>query len=131
MNHRSTILGIVLCVLLSVDIGIHIASMMMLHTSSEVTDQVQSDADVQSFVVIRDSDTEVIDLSNYPQWQVNESGQTYGPDVYDQRPDLIATAIEGGKTGYVLREDMRRTGEIPIYASDGKTVIASKQVGSR
>lgn len=130
MNRRFAILGIVLCVLLCVDIGVHVASMTMLHTSSESTGQAQSEGDAQSFVVIRNSDTAVIDLSDYPQWQVNKSGQTYGPDIYNERPDLIATVTDDGKTGYVLREDMQRTGEIPIYESDGKTVIGSKQIGN-
>ena len=84
----------------------------------------------QPFVVVRNSDTKVIDLTDYPQWQVNENGQTYGPNIYDERPDLIASVADNGENGYVRQEDMYRTGEIPIYASDGTTVVGTKQIGN-
>ena len=114
MNRRFAILGIVLCVLLCVDIGVHVASMTMLHTSSESTGQAQSEGDAQSFVVIRNSDTAVIDLSDYPQWQGNESGKTYCPDIYNERTDLIAKVTDDRKNEYGLGEDRQGTGESAV-----------------
>ena len=129
MNRRFSILGILLCVLLCVDIGVHVASLTVFRAASKTLNPTQENQ-AQPFVVVRNSDTKVIDLTDYPQWQVNENGQTYGPNIYDERPDLIASVADNGENGYVRQEDMYRTGEIPIYASDGTTVVGTKQIGN-
>ncbi|GEM_PF-1061825 len=71
---------------------------------------------------------------------VNENGQTYGVDSEDS-PDLIAAQGIDGTYGYILSNDLdgpefstpeeavnwqkKHNGRrvIPLYASDGKTVI--------
>ncbi|WP_232699113.1 hypothetical protein [Brevibacillus daliensis] len=82
-----------------------------------------------------------------PDYPVNEQGQTYGHVPYHsgpttQEPDLISTVGENGVVGYVKASDMAPSvsspeeaiayqesmeaigyKSIPLYESDGKTVI--------
>lgn len=89
------------------------------------------------------------DLADYPEWNVNEYGQTYGPDSYDVPPDLIAVTGDSRLKGYVYQSDLdgliqsRRAAEtlsqepqkmdslpedrIALFASDGRTVIGAYQ----
>jgi hypothetical protein len=86
-------------------------------------------------------------------WGVNASGETYGVSNQQGTPDLIAVVIDQGKTqGYVERRELdcasggdvkspaealtwdaasqNRNISIPVYESDGVTVIGSFTVGS-
>ncbi|MBY0083613.1 MULTISPECIES: hypothetical protein [Brevibacillus] len=83
---------------------------------------------------------------NTPNYPINEQGQTYGEGPYPvgttQVPDLISATGENGVNGYVKASDlntnvsspeeayayqksMEELGykSIPLYKSDGKTVI--------
>lgn len=80
-----------------------------------------------------------------PTFEINASGQTYGPGTGDADPDLILAQGTNGQVGYVLRTDLvgpemrspddvarwleqfpqDRARSIPLYESDGKTVIGS------
>ena len=78
----------------------------------------------------------------------NEEGLTYGPEAFEA--DLILVEMENGETGYVYKEDLLTEGDfvktpeealawnkekdklmekqgyvkkIPVYASDGETVV--------
>ncbi|MFF2531522.1 hypothetical protein ACFVS2_21680 [Brevibacillus sp. NPDC058079] len=84
--------------------------------------------------------------SNIPNYPINDQGQTYGQGPYPvgttQVPDLISATGENGVNGYVKATDlnanvstpeeayayqksMEKLGykSIPLYKSDGKTVI--------
>ncbi len=83
--------------------------------------------------------------------KTNESGQTYGADWV--RPDLILVGLEDGTEGYCYDEDLNgkkfsspeealawqeqcqkeypNGREIPVYKSDGKTVIGYFQLGGQ
>ncbi|WNM24430.1 hypothetical protein [Demequina capsici] len=72
-------------------------------------------------------------------------GETYGVDADDAHPDLIAAYATNGKVGYIRRTELEAvqgplptspaeaaarmqdptpgTGSIPVYESDGVTVI--------
>lgn len=81
------------------------------------------------------------DIKYYDSLNVNESGQTYGPELL--QPDLISVISEEGYEGYVYKEALlppefsspeeaiewqeRNVGDqvIPVYESDGKTVIGT------
>lgn len=82
------------------------------------------------------------ELSEYP---VNENGQTYGSSGKVAEPDLVQAIGKSGKIGYVLFSELigklpnspgealvlqeKRSAEkykkreIPVYESDGKTII--------
>ena len=84
-------------------------------------------------------------------YSTNESGQTYGSAVYasswENEPDLILAEGENGVVGYVYKTDLdgpvadtieeqlkiwdlnRRPRSIPVYESDGRTVIGEFIVG--
>lgn len=82
---------------------------------------------------------EEIIINGYP---VNESGEAYGPSIYDNilsEPDLILAEGVNGVIGYVKEYDLstvvnsieealafnKKKGgySIPLYMQDGKTVI--------
>lgn len=78
--------------------------------------------------------------------EVNENGQTYGQNKYDGfTPDLISAIGVDGVRGYVYDSDLISVGmkkslddvvtdiptSIPLYASDGVTVIGEFPVGQR
>lgn len=87
----------------------------------------------------------------YPEYKVNEYGQTYGSDQYadsiEEEPDLIAATGENNIDGYLRKEDVFRpmpkspeeavarneflkyTTIIPLYASDGRTVVGEFKEG--
>ena len=74
-------------------------------------------------------------------WGVNESGQTYGVANANGTPDLVSVAAPNGKVGYVDRRELegptptsptealawqngpQEDVQLPVYESDGKTVI--------
>lgn len=82
---------------------------------------------------------------------VNENGETYGTDAYDARPDLISAYATNGREGYIRRAELDsvhgprptspahalrmqatpppRPETIPVYESDGVTVIGEFPVG--
>jgi hypothetical protein len=85
-------------------------------------------------------------------WGVNASGQTYGVSNQQGTPDLIAVVVDQGKTqGYVERSELdcasggqvkspseavtwdetskNRNITIPVYESDGVTIIGTFTVG--
>ncbi len=79
-------------------------------------------------------------------FEVNELGLTYGPNIYsDVTPDLVAAIGLNGADGYVYWEELLGVGarkspddvvtdvpsSIPLYASDGVTVIGEFPVGPR
>ena len=84
-----------------------------------------------------------------PAYRVNASGQTYGSGAgvskISQEPDLMRAVGTNGKVGYVYSSelngpqpktpqqavalDSRGPRTIPLYASDGKTVIGSFVIG--
>ncbi|WNM27265.1 hypothetical protein RN607_13830 [Demequina capsici] len=81
----------------------------------------------------------------------NARGETYGTNAYDADPDLISAYATNGKLGYIRREDLQAlqgplptsptgaaaqmedpnygTGDIPVYESDGITIIGQFHVG--
>lgn len=73
-----------------------------------------------------------VEVMNYP---VNQNGETYGSSLYasniGEEPDLVLAIGINGKTGYVRNSDTEVTSvdneniTIPLYESDGKTVIGS------
>jgi hypothetical protein len=86
-------------------------------------------------------------------WGVNASGKTYGVQNQNGTPDLIAVVIDQGKTqGYVESSELNCAGggdveslaqalkwdkvsqnrnvSIPVYESDGTTVIGTFIVGN-
>ncbi|WP_062132671.1 hypothetical protein [Demequina aestuarii] len=82
---------------------------------------------------------------------VNENGETYGTDAFDARPDLILAWATNGREGYIRRAELDaahgpmptspahalemqatpppRPDTIPVYESDGITVIGEFSVG--
>lgn len=95
-------------------------------------------------VVIDDSkEWKILGEYKYP---VNENGETYGKDVYDndsnEQPDLIAVYGVDGTYGYIKATDGEiepsnpeeaieltkgNSGpkEIPVYDKDGKTIVST------
>jgi hypothetical protein len=86
-------------------------------------------------------------------WSVNASGETYGVANQTGTPDLIAVVIDNGNThGYVKESDLNCAGggdvkspaealtwdkasqnrniSIPVYESDGVTVVGSFDIGN-
>ena len=89
--------------------------------------------------------------------KINEKGQTYGSNLanteYGNEPDLILVEADNGKSGYVYKDDFYDTANqpknpeeavaymenlkkegpktIPVYESNGKTVIGSFKIGSK
>ena len=75
------------------------------------------------------------DISGFDELQVNETGQTYGPDALGA--DLIEVMYQEGKIGYVYRTDLYgnqpktisevlnepKMRDLTVYDKDGKTVI--------
>lgn len=81
----------------------------------------------------------------------NANGNTYGTEVFEANPDLILAQATNGKTGYVRRSELDGAGGpeptspaqavevnkyregktfvIPVYESDGTTVIGQFEVG--
>ena len=81
-----------------------------------------------------------------PYLAVNENGQTYGMDYFDNyTPDLIAAIGSNGVRGYVYDDELTNVGlrksindvvndiptSIPLYDADGVTVIGEFPVGHR
>lgn len=86
-----------------------------------------------------------------PAFKRNASGETYGSDLYsaspNTEPDLIAAVGTGGKSGYVRAADVfgaqpktpqqavaydrkhTKSRAVPLYASNGKTVIGTFVIG--
>lgn len=70
------------------------------------------------------------------EWGVNANGQTYGVPNNNGVPDLEAVLASNCELGYVYFTDMMSTkaGEeswtIPVYESDGETVIGEFWIGS-
>jgi hypothetical protein len=65
-------------------------------------------------------------------WAKNARGQTYGQCDVDGCPDLVHVQGENGKQGYVLDAQwtaFRGTGYLPMYASDGTTVVGRFPIG--
>ena len=98
-------------------------------TDSEI-DRLDSELHSQGF-----SDEHI---SNFSPLEVNENGQTYGPDALGA--DLIAVLMADGDIGYVYRDDLYppppksleealaisgKPFTIPVYDKDGKTVIGT------
>lgn len=93
----------------------------------------------------------ILDPALPPEYPVNENGQTYGAAPLartpDEEPDLISAMGTSGEEGYVLKTDLDgfqpQTPEeaikwqnerpdfwmIPLYKSDGETVIGEFKVG--
>jgi RNA polymerase sigma-70 factor (ECF subfamily) len=83
------------------------------------------------------------------EWAVNENGQTFGVANENGSPDLIAVSATNGKPGYAYPADMEvhpdftspaealawqeahqgETISVPVYESDGKTVIGEFTIG--
>lgn len=79
-------------------------------------------------------------------YPVNENGYTYGANIYDTEPDLIAATSVEGVVGYVYSDDLE--GEqpnnpeeavqymknqpdyriIPVYEKDGETIIGTFKI---
>jgi len=65
-------------------------------------------------------------------WGVNARGHTYGKCTTRGCPDLIAAQVVDGEEGYVSDRQwaaFRGTGYIPVYKSDGTTVIGRFAIG--
>jgi len=62
---------------------------------------------------------------------MNANGQTYGVPNERGIPDLEAVYASNCEIGYVYRTDPRSEGHsIPVYESDGETVIGEFWIGS-
>jgi len=68
-------------------------------------------------------------------WAANANGQTYGVENSHGRPDLIAIWADNGQQGYAFATDLYpqaggpATGDIPVYLSDGTTVVGTFTAG--
>ncbi|MFF1879763.1 hypothetical protein [Leifsonia sp. NPDC058230] len=70
--------------------------------------------------------------SSMTPWGKNAKGQTYGVCNIDGCPQLIGARATNGKDGFVLRSQFgtfQGTGYIPVYESDGTTVIGKFSIG--
>lgn len=95
----------------------------------------------------------IADNAATPAYPVNDSGQTYGSDLFaasiETGPDLVAAEGVDGTFGYVQKKDLYEDGIntpeealaaqkasngklrlIPLYAKDGKTVIGKFEISS-
>ena len=83
------------------------------------------------------------------EWAVNENGDTYGAANGKGEPDLVSVIATNGKLGYAYSKDLQgpeinnpqeaieymetmkgTTLMVPVYESDGETVIGDFQMGS-
>lgn len=93
-----------------------------------------------------DKETACEDEKDFPAGiKVNANGQTYGKTTNDYTPDLIAAVGADGTHGYVSDSELSGVGRrkslddvvtdipasIPLYASDGVTVIGEFPIGRR
>jgi hypothetical protein len=65
-------------------------------------------------------------------WGRNAKGQTYGQCNIDGCPDLVGARASNGRIGFVVRAQMdaiKGTGSVPVYQSDGTTVIGKFPIG--
>ena len=65
-------------------------------------------------------------------WSRNARGQTYGQCNVRGCPDLIGAQATNGRLGFVLTaqfDSFQGTGYIPVYESDGTTVIGKFSIG--
>ena len=121
MNKRWSGLGIILCILLCIDIGVNLASIIMAGKVNERTE------DTQGVRAIRVSAEQITDLAERPAGGINENGQNYGPNHYEEAPDLIAVSKDKSISGYILKEDRRKgpSEDTVVYAADGQTVLGT------
>lgn len=70
------------------------------------------------------------DLNGSVLFGLNSAGQHYASDDFGELylrggEELVAAVGRGGTSGYVLRSDLERVGggEVPVYESDGTTVV--------
>ncbi|WP_114907832.1 hypothetical protein [Ornithinimicrobium murale] len=86
------------------------------------------------------------------EWGVNAKGETYGMENADGSPDLIGVVATNGREGYAYVSDMNaaygpeptspehalemqeerrgKTVSVPVYESDGETVVGEFVIGS-
>ena len=64
-------------------------------------------------------------------WDKNAKGETYGQCNFNGCPDLIGARATNGKIGFVFVKQMAPGGDryIPVYESDGTTVIGRFSIG--
>ena len=65
-------------------------------------------------------------------WGQNARGQTYGQCNVNGCPDLVGAQATNGNDGFVLAKQwasIRGSGYIPVYDSDGRTVIGQFAIG--
>ena len=64
-------------------------------------------------------------------WAKNANGQTYGACNYNGCPDLIGARATNGKIGFVFIKQMDPGPDryIPVYESDGTTIIGRFSIG--
>ncbi len=70
--------------------------------------------------------------SHITPWATNDRGQTYGQCNANGCPDLVGARATNGKDGYILTTQWDRLsgpGSIPVYDSDGTTVIGRFTIG--
>lgn len=114
-----------------------IALMIGIPTAFIINSAVQTDSSMKSITAVE---------RKAPVYSVNEQGQTYGqapyPEGPEQEPDLILTEGENGVIGYAKASDLNSSvsspseainyqksmesagfKSVPLYKSDGKTVI--------
>jgi hypothetical protein len=66
-------------------------------------------------------------------WSRNAKGQTYGQCNVHGCPDLVGAQATNGKIGFILDSEMsaiRGSGYLPVYTSDGTTVIGRFSIGT-
>jgi len=88
------------------------------------------------------SDTQITEKLVISEYKINENGEKYGSELYadicGELPDLILAEGKNGEIGYVRNIDLNpepktieeaialnKVTEIPLYSSDGKTVIGT------
>ena len=93
--------------------------------------------DATSFVITASEGATWSVVANYAktittEWGVNANGQTYGTPNENGSPDLVAAQATNGEVGYILLDDTWREGSftVPVYESDGETVIGEFVFGS-
>ncbi|MBE5953156.1 MAG: hypothetical protein E7257_03230 [Lachnospiraceae bacterium] len=125
--------------------AVKIGSMLYEAIQEKVENAELSEDDIQMIIdangLVENFDN-VEFINNLNELQVNENGQTYGPDILNA--DLIAVISDQGEEGYVYREELydeapktpeeaiSTNGEvivIKVYLSDGITEIGTFTVG--
>lgn len=104
-----------------------------------INDGRMPDPGTSTITITADAGTEWSVVARYAsaytsEWGVNANGQTYGVPNDSGIPDLTAAQATNGKIGYILQDDLWNAdgkSTIPVYESDGTTVIGEFPLGDQ